>query len=138
MPNDETTSSTNDHSRTPDPAGEAVLPVGGVLGAASGGFSGFAEGAVGPLAPGAGLFAVAGPGGAMTEPDQSLAGRIEETLAEDGRIGAASLGTLRVAVAGGVVSLSGAVAHDHERGVIADICQHLPGVVRVENHLAVA
>jgi len=67
--------------------------------------------------------------------DSALAHGVERALGADGRL---ENGQIAVRVSGGVVELDGMVALEFQRTLAAGIARSVPGVLSVQNRLAVA
>ncbi|AJE49071.1 BON domain-containing protein [Celeribacter indicus] len=66
--------------------------------------------------------------------DAELAERVRAALDDDGRAGA---GDVTVSVNGAVVDLHGEVEREFHRTLVAALAQSVPGVLSVNNHLAI-
>ncbi len=75
------------------------------------------------------MFSVVNP-----QNDQALAHRVHECLRRTYR---PSIERLQIEAHGGVVTLTGRVFSFHEKQLCLSLCQRVPGVVRVVDHLAV-
>ncbi len=116
-----------------------------IVGPASAGIAGPAQVSGGPLLNGAfpGAVIAAGPYASRTssvgsDADGHLATRVEDALAEDGRMAPAVLSNIQVNAEGdGVVTLMGAAPTSSEAGLAAAIAGGVTGVSRVRNELRV-
>ncbi len=69
--------------------------------------------------------------------DSNLAGRIEQTLAEDGRFSAFAPGLVVTTDADGTVHLSGSLPREDRRRSLLATLRALPGVTDVQDNLTV-
>lgn len=68
--------------------------------------------------------------------DSNLAGRIEQTLAEDGRFSGLTAGLVITTDDSGVVHLSGSLPSESRRRSLLATLRALPGVTDVQNNLS--
>ena len=113
-----------------------LLPVGGMLSATPGSLMG--EGGYGSPLGGAGLYPIIAPMGEMQDAEQEIASAVESALAEDGRVSASALSTIRISASLHTVTLEGSVPSDTEKREAESIAAHVPGVRTVDNRLTVA
>ena len=114
-----------------------ILPVGGMLSAVPGSLMGEGGGYGSPLG-GAGLYPIIAPMGEMADAEQEIASAVEAAIAEDGRVSAAALSTIRISASVHTVLLEGTVPSESEKREAGDIAAHAPGVRSVENRLTVS